>query len=105
MRGRGGTGLSYIAVENIIPSTRSVAQEWAAEARRREAEEAERKQIRELERQVKREARLQVRTPATCTLQVFLLCALIILLTHLSLSSLVLSPAQLCKVLCFWRLC
>lgn len=62
--------MSYNAVENVIPLTRSVAQEWAAEARRREAEEAERKQIRELERQVKREARLQVRPPATRTLQV-----------------------------------
>ena len=85
--------MSYSAAENIIPLTRSVAQEWAAEARRREAEEAERKQIRELERQVKREARLQVGPPATHTLQVLPLCALLISLTRLSFSSLVLSPA------------
>lgn len=60
---------SCTAVEYVIPLTRRMAQDWAAEARRREAEEAERKQIRELEREVKREARLQVSPPATRALQ------------------------------------
>ena len=38
-------------------------QEWAGEARKREAEEAERKRLRELEKQAVREARKQVTAP------------------------------------------
>ena len=38
-------------------------QEWAAEARKREAEEVERKRLRELEKQAMREARKQVPVP------------------------------------------
>ncbi len=64
-------------------------QEWAAEARKREAEEAECKQIRELERQVKREARLQVTLPAPRTEcpSRFFRCVYFLLIRHTCLSA------------------
>lgn len=42
-------------------------QEWAAGARKREAEDAERKRVRELEKQATREARKQVPRAPDCT--------------------------------------